>query len=271
MKNTIILAGFMAMALYACNSQEGTKTALTQSGLDPQKFETNVDGQQTHLYTLTNKNGVYTEDLLDNVTLGKEYFESSTKNIELVVFTQDQPKMLNLVNREHLLEELSEKPVLSEDYRLVIHGKPIWYHMKIVRAGDWSKERRMLVGVFNNERLKQQEAEHKTFSEMTNILCDSYESIYYVDMADDSYFMFNNHGGIMEREMELRGRNFFAEAQKRVKTVIHPDDVAMVANFIDRAHIVTSCQFIGFVYIFLYFKRFDFVVYLIISLRRGRV
>jgi aldose 1-epimerase len=58
MKNTIILAGFMAMALYACNSQEGTKTALTQSGLDPQKFETNVDGQQTHLYTLTNKNNM---------------------------------------------------------------------------------------------------------------------------------------------------------------------------------------------------------------------
>ena len=202
-------------------------------------YDVNID---TGEYTHTNKNGVFTEDLLDNVKLGQEYFDSSAKNIELVVFTQDQPKMLNLVNREHLLEELSEKPVLSEDYRLVIHGKPIWYHMKIVRAGDWSKERRMLVGVFNNERLKQQEAEHKTFSEMTNILCESYESIYYVDMADDSYFMFNNHGGIMEREMELRGRNFFAEAQKNVKTVIHPDDVAMVVNFIDRAHIVRAIE-----------------------------
>ena len=58
MKNTIILAGFMAMALCSCNSQEETKTALTQSGLDPQKFEANVDGQQTHLYTLTNKNNM---------------------------------------------------------------------------------------------------------------------------------------------------------------------------------------------------------------------
>lgn len=58
MKNTIILAGFMAMVLCACNTQKQEQTALTQSGLDPQKFETNIDGQQTHLYTLTNKNNM---------------------------------------------------------------------------------------------------------------------------------------------------------------------------------------------------------------------
>ena len=58
MKNTLFLAGFMAMALCACHSQEETKTALTQSGLDPQKFEASVDGQQTHLFTLTNKNNM---------------------------------------------------------------------------------------------------------------------------------------------------------------------------------------------------------------------
>lgn len=58
MKNTIILAGFMAMILCACNTQKEVQTALTQSGLDPQKFETNIDGKQTHLYTLTNKNNM---------------------------------------------------------------------------------------------------------------------------------------------------------------------------------------------------------------------
>ena len=58
MKNTFFLVGFMAMALCACHSQEETKTALTQSGLDPQKFEASVDGQQTHLFTLTNKNNM---------------------------------------------------------------------------------------------------------------------------------------------------------------------------------------------------------------------
>ncbi|MCR4764905.1 MAG: galactose mutarotase [Bacteroidaceae bacterium] len=57
MKKNIFLAFFMAIAVCACNQQE-TKPVLTQSGLDPQKFETNIDGKQTHLYTLTNKNNM---------------------------------------------------------------------------------------------------------------------------------------------------------------------------------------------------------------------
>ena len=58
MRKSIILAGLMALVLSACNGQKQTEPKLTQSGLDPQKFETTIDGQQTHLYTLTNKNGM---------------------------------------------------------------------------------------------------------------------------------------------------------------------------------------------------------------------
>ena len=57
MKKSIILAGMMALSMSACNNQT-TGPKLTQSGLDPQKFETTIDGKQTHLYTLTNKQGM---------------------------------------------------------------------------------------------------------------------------------------------------------------------------------------------------------------------
>ena len=57
MKKSIILAGMMALAMSACNNQT-TDPKLTQSGLDPQKFEATIDGKQTHLYTLTNKQGM---------------------------------------------------------------------------------------------------------------------------------------------------------------------------------------------------------------------
>ena len=57
MKKSIILAGMMALVMSACNNQ-ATNPKLTQSGLDPQKFETTIDGKQTHLYTLTNKQGM---------------------------------------------------------------------------------------------------------------------------------------------------------------------------------------------------------------------
>ncbi len=59
MKKSIILAGIIAIAFNACRQQSQTPEAtLTKSGLDPQQFEANIDGKQTHLYTLTNKNGM---------------------------------------------------------------------------------------------------------------------------------------------------------------------------------------------------------------------
>lgn len=59
MKKSIILAGIIAIAFNACSQRPQTSEAtLTKSGLDPQQFEANIDGKQTHLYTLTNKNGM---------------------------------------------------------------------------------------------------------------------------------------------------------------------------------------------------------------------
>ena len=59
MKKSFLMAGMMALMLGACSSQpKQAETTLTKSGLDPQKFEATVDGQQTHLYTLTNQNGM---------------------------------------------------------------------------------------------------------------------------------------------------------------------------------------------------------------------
>lgn len=45
-----------SLVLASCSSQP--KTQLTKSGLNPEKFETTIDGKQTALYTLTNDNGM---------------------------------------------------------------------------------------------------------------------------------------------------------------------------------------------------------------------
>ena len=55
-KSLFIVAGAMA-ALAACGPKEAG-AELTKSGLDPQKFESSVDGKPTALYTLRNANGM---------------------------------------------------------------------------------------------------------------------------------------------------------------------------------------------------------------------
>ena len=57
-KFTIPASCIAALAISACTSPKQETMQLTKSGLDPQKFETIIDGAETHLYTLTNANGI---------------------------------------------------------------------------------------------------------------------------------------------------------------------------------------------------------------------
>lgn len=59
MKKTIILSAITLLAFCAC-SQKPQKAVSTEtlSGLNPTNYETTVNGKQTQLFTLTNKNGM---------------------------------------------------------------------------------------------------------------------------------------------------------------------------------------------------------------------
>lgn len=56
MKKHFLLAGIAALMLFACNNKPASE--LTLSGLDPAKFQTEVNNAQTALYTLKNKAGM---------------------------------------------------------------------------------------------------------------------------------------------------------------------------------------------------------------------
>ena len=56
MKTHFLLAGIAALMLAACNNKPASE--LTLSGLDPAKFQTEVNNAQTALYTLKNKAGM---------------------------------------------------------------------------------------------------------------------------------------------------------------------------------------------------------------------
>ena len=56
MKKHFLLAGIAALMLAACNNKPASE--LTLSGLDPAKFQTEVNNAKTGLYTLKNKSGM---------------------------------------------------------------------------------------------------------------------------------------------------------------------------------------------------------------------
>lgn len=55
---TSTLAAAAALMTIASCGKSASETSLTRSGLDPAKFEADIDGKHTALYTLTNDNGM---------------------------------------------------------------------------------------------------------------------------------------------------------------------------------------------------------------------
>lgn len=58
MKKQLLSLGFIILLLYSCNNNKTTEPTLTQSGLNPQNFETEIDEEAVGLYTLKNSSGM---------------------------------------------------------------------------------------------------------------------------------------------------------------------------------------------------------------------
>ncbi|MBP5640304.1 MAG: response regulator, partial [Victivallales bacterium] len=202
-------------------------------------YDVNVD---TGEYVVSNKSGVFTEDLLENLEFGPDYFESAARNIRVATYEKDKAMFQESLSKENILKVLDANQFFYIDYRLLIDGKPVWYRMKIVKVGNWGKEHRVLIGVFNNDRNKRQDDERQAYSEMAMALSASYECIYYVNLLDDSYIEFNKKGDFKKLDMEITGKDFFHSTMRNLKDVAYEEDLEMVSEFINKENIVKAVE-----------------------------
>jgi len=136
------------------------------------------------------------------------------------------------------MAQISEGRFLSMTYRLVIDGLPVYYSMKIVRAGTHDQHH-IVVGVSNvDEQVRQtwqiDEETTLNFNSLAKALSRDMESIYYIDMETESYMEFVANGGYRELKLEITGENFFSEAAKNIRSVLYVDDQERVVAAIQR-------------------------------------
>lgn len=94
-------------------------------------------------YSLT---GAYENLQLDKI--GKDFFETTRRSIQRVVYPPDQEKAMRVWRKELVLDELERTGTFSTMYRLVIHGKPIYVSIKAVRLNDGDGDH-IIVGINN--------------------------------------------------------------------------------------------------------------------------
>ncbi len=85
--------------------------------------------------------------ILDSIFAGELCWEECMKRyIETGIFDEDKETMWCAVSRKQLEAELSKKPIFTVNYRITCCGEMRYFQMKVVRVGDWSKNRNVVLG-----------------------------------------------------------------------------------------------------------------------------
>lgn len=125
-------------------------------------YDVDID---TGYYTVSTKNGVFTEELIKNLGMHRDYFKSNQINIPIAIYKDDQPMMLEAMTKKYMFNRLKKEGAYNLDYRCILDNKVVWYRMRVVKSGDWKKNHRMLVGLFNNDENRKSEMEQKEILE----------------------------------------------------------------------------------------------------------
>lgn len=147
MKKHFLLAGVAAMILSACNTKPATE--LTQSGLDPTKFQTTVNGAPTNLYTLKNKAGMEVcitnfggrivsvmvpdkDGKMQDVVLG---FDSIADYINIPSdFGASIGRYANRINQGKIVLDGDTIQLPQNNYGHCLHGGPKGWQYKVFEA-----------------------------------------------------------------------------------------------------------------------------------------
>ncbi|MCM1569440.1 MAG: ATP-binding protein [Roseburia sp.] len=104
--------------------------------------------------------------MLDNVFSGEISLEESMERyIEKMVYEDDRDMLRKAVSLTRLKEELEEKKLLSVNYRTFKGERIKYYEMKVVRAGIWSENHGIVLGLRNVDEETRNEMEQKRMLE----------------------------------------------------------------------------------------------------------
>lgn len=196
-------------------------------------FEFNADGHHRNLEL--------------NVS-GADFFAECEKNIPEVVFPDDRNKVAAALEKETLVETLSEHEVFTMVYRLTVDGQPLFYHMKAVWA-DEKDHGHVIIGVSNvdaqiseEDKLEAQQRSRVTYASIVQALALDYFSIYYVNTANDSFIEYSSSNSYDRLSIEKSGADFFDLSRENVRRVMHPDDQEMFLMAFTKENVMAALE-----------------------------
>ena len=204
------------------------------------------------VYVINTKDDSYVEYRTDGadeelipISEGDDFYKDVTKNCPEQVWPEDQEYFLNTFKKETLINALNEGKSFTLNYRLNIDGKPKYFFLKTIRAG----EDYILVAVRDVDIEKRRELkateEAVTYAQISGALASRYEVLYFINVETNNFIQYSSSQEYFNLGVTVEGEDFFEEASNDIKQFIHPDDVDYLLKHIQKDYLIKELNDLG--------------------------
>lgn len=177
---------------------------------------------------------------------GKDFFAETMENIERYVHPEDKEHARCMYNKAVLLKNLEGRHSFSFKYRVMVLGEPRFFLFTVMRAQEGPFI--ILYEKDIHDELKAEKSRKEnlkktvTFSQIAESLASNYDVIYYIDIADSSYFSYEVNNIYGSLRIGRSGEDFFLDSSKNIPKVVHEQDCERVLEFIDKDRMLSSLE-----------------------------
>lgn len=175
------------------------------------------------------------EDIADRYgfALGERFNieEGMEQYIRDAVYEPDQESLRRAVSVSFLLKEMGEKRASYTNYRVVRDGKIEYFQMKVVRAGGWEEEHRVVVGFRSvTEEIRHEMAQKKLVEDAYEIiagLSSDYNFIALINTDSGEMSTYKANDDSLEVATALAGQKNYYEAVAAYSEYVYEEDKEM--------------------------------------------
>lgn len=183
----------------------------------------------TNNYTQYRANDIYAQ--LGTSKTGDDFFSDIAGGIKNFIHKDDVERALTILEKNHLLSILAKEGTLTFTGRMLYGEEYKYVSILVVRPKN--DENHLVIGLTNiDAQIKREEAikeESLIFDEVAIAIAEQYEVIYQVNTKTNAYMEYRSSERYSRLKIDTKGRDFFEETQKNLRTQVFADDYPMMA------------------------------------------
>ncbi|MBR2209569.1 MAG: GGDEF domain-containing protein [Synergistaceae bacterium] len=174
---------------------------------------------------------------------GENFFERLKIDIKRILHPDDQMRILRALEKDELLTKIRNEGSLSMIYRHVLNGNV--QYMNLFAYLQKKDTEHLILGVRNIDEQQKQEDAITTYSQIAGALAQQYEVIYHVNTITNEYLEYTADRKYTKLKVFTKGKDFFADSQKNMKTDIYPEDLPMMSIAMQKENLLKSLSDYG--------------------------